>query len=106
MRPYIRASLLALTLSTSAIPAAWAKPHSAHDHAAHVAAPVPAAAQPAPLADLVKAVNIPYERFTLANGLTVLVHTDRKAPIVGVTTYSRVGSKTEPRGRTGFAHLY
>jgi predicted Zn-dependent peptidase len=106
MRPYIRASLLALTLSTSAIPAAWAKPRAAHDHAAPAAAPVAAAAQPAPLADLVKAVNIPYERFTLANGLTVLVHTDRKAPIVGVTTYYRVGSKNEPRGRTGFAHLY
>ena len=36
----------------------------------------------------------------------MLVHTDRKAPIVGVTTYYRVGSKNEPRGRTGFAHLF
>jgi zinc protease len=61
---------------------------------------------PAPLADLVKAVDIPYESFTLANGLTTLVHTDRKAPIVGVTLYYRVGSKNEPRGKTGFAHLY
>jgi predicted Zn-dependent peptidase len=63
-------------------------------------------AQPAPLSELVKAVDIPYEKFTLGNGLTVLVHTDRKAPIVGVTTYYRVGSKSEPRGRTGFAHLF
>ena len=62
--------------------------------------------RPAPLADLVRAVDIPYERFTLANGLTVLVYTDRKTPIVGVTTYYRVGSKNEPRGKTGFAHLY
>ena len=61
---------------------------------------------PAALADLVAGVDIPYEQFTLANGLTVLVHTDRKAPIVGVTTYYRVGSKHEPRGRTGFAHLF
>ncbi len=61
---------------------------------------------PAPLADLVAGVDIPYEQFALANGLTVLVHTDRKAPIVGVTTYYRVGSRHEPRGRTGFAHLF
>lgn len=63
-------------------------------------------AEPAPVEELAKAVSIPYERFELANGLTVLVHTDRKAPIVGVTTYYRVGSKHEPRGRTGFAHLF
>ncbi len=70
----------------------------------------PLAAIPAPetpsLAALVDQVDIPYEQFTLENGLTVLVHTDRKAPIVGVTTYYRVGSKHEPRGRTGFAHLF
>ncbi len=66
-------------------------------------APVPS---PAPLAELVKRVDIPYEKFVLANGLTVLVHTDRKAPIVGVTLYYRVGSRHEPRGKTGFAHLY
>jgi predicted Zn-dependent peptidase len=54
----------------------------------------------------VKKVDIPYESFKLSNGLTVLVHTDRKAPIIGVTTYYRVGSKHEPRGKTGFAHLY
>lgn len=64
------------------------------------------AAQPAPLAGLVKQVDIPYETFTLPNGLTTIVHTDRKAPVVGVTIYYRVGSKHEPRGRTGFAHLF
>ncbi|SMQ62213.1 Predicted Zn-dependent peptidase [Altererythrobacter xiamenensis] len=58
------------------------------------------------LSALVDKVDIPYESFTLDNGLTVIVHTDRKAPIVGVTTYYRVGSKHEPRGRTGFAHLF
>ena len=67
-------------------------------------APPPPAA--APLAELVKGVDIPHESFTLPNGLTTLVHTDRKAPIVGVTLYYRVGSKHEPRGKTGFAHLY
>ena len=70
------------------------------------AQPPVAAASAAPVSDLVKAVDIPYEKFTLPNGLTVLVHTDRKAPIVGVTTYYRVGSKNEPQGKTGFAHLY
>ncbi|MFM5917378.1 MAG: M16 family metallopeptidase [Novosphingobium sp.] len=72
-----------------------------------VAAPAPKpVAEPAPLSQLVQSVNIPYETFTLANGLQVIVHTDRKAPIVGVTTYYRVGSKSEPKGRTGFAHLF
>ncbi len=66
----------------------------------------PPSPQPAPLADLVAEVNIPYDSFTLGNGLRVLVHTDRKAPIVGVTLYYRVGSKNEPHGKTGFAHLY
>jgi zinc protease len=69
-------------------------------------AKTPTPAAPAPLGQLVQAVDIPYETFTLANGLRVIVHTDRKAPIVGVTTYYRVGSKSEPRGKTGFAHLY
>lgn len=72
-----------------------------------VAMAAPAAApQAAPLADLVKAVAIPHETFTLPNGLTTIVHTDRKAPVVSVVVYYRVGSKHEPRGRTGFAHLY
>jgi len=65
-----------------------------------------ASADPVPLSALVAEVDIPYETFTLANGLTTIVHTDRKSPVVGVTIYYRVGSKHEPRGRTGFAHLF
>ena len=49
---------------------------------------------------------IPYEKFTLANGLTVVVHTDRKAPIVAVNVWYHVGSKNEAPGKTGFAHLF
>ncbi|KLE33928.1 peptidase M16 [Aurantiacibacter luteus] len=64
------------------------------------------ATQTASLQEIVSAVEIPYETFTLDNGLQVVVHTDRKSPLVGVTTYYRVGSKSEPRGRTGFAHLF
>ncbi len=51
-------------------------------------------------------IDIPYERFTLPNGLRVVVHTDRKAPIVAVNVWYHVGSKDEPAGRTGFAHLF
>ncbi|HVR82422.1 MAG TPA: pitrilysin family protein [Luteimonas sp.] len=51
-------------------------------------------------------VDIPYQEFTLANGLRVIVHTDRKAPIVAVNLWYHVGSKDEPAGRTGFAHLF
>lgn len=61
---------------------------------------------PAPVADLVKTVDIPYEKFTLDNGLTVLVHEDRKAPVVAVSIWYGVGSKHEPKGQTGFAHLF
>lgn len=62
--------------------------------------------KPAPLADLVKAVSIPYEEFTLPNGLRVIVHTDRKAPVVAVSIWYHVGSRFEPAGKTGFAHLF
>ncbi|MDR1076242.1 MAG: insulinase family protein [Xanthomonadaceae bacterium] len=51
-------------------------------------------------------VDIPFEQFTLPNGLRVVVHTDRKAPIVAVNLWYHVGSKDEPAGRTGFAHLF
>jgi zinc protease len=51
-------------------------------------------------------VDIPFEQFTLDNGLRVIVHTDRKAPIVAVNVWYHVGSKDEPEGRTGFAHLF
>lgn len=51
-------------------------------------------------------VNIPYEMFTLDNGLRVIVHTDRKAPIVAVNVWYAVGSKDEQVGQTGFAHLF
>lgn len=70
----------------------------------------PAVAQklpaPVPVAKLIKQVNIPHEKFTLANGLRVIVHTDRKAPIVAVSVWYDVGSKHEPAGKTGFAHLF
>ncbi|MEJ6787922.1 pitrilysin family protein [Brevundimonas sp. BR2-1] len=60
----------------------------------------------APVADLVSRVNIPWSRFVLDNGLTVIVHEDRKAPVVAVSVWYNVGSKDEPAGSTGFAHLF
>ena len=51
-------------------------------------------------------IEIPYEKFVLDNGLTLLVHEDRKAPIVSVNVWYHVGSKNEKPGKTGFAHLF
>jgi zinc protease len=51
-------------------------------------------------------IDIPFDKFTLDNGLTVIVHEDRKAPIVAVSMWYHVGSKDEPDGKTGFAHLF
>jgi predicted Zn-dependent peptidase len=60
----------------------------------------------APVASLVRQVDIPYQQFTLDNGLRVIVHEDRKAPVVAVSVWYNVGSKDEPAGKTGFAHLF
>ncbi len=49
---------------------------------------------------------VPYEIYTLKNGLTLIVHEDKKAPIVAVNVWYHVGSKNEPVGKTGFAHLF
>ncbi len=51
-------------------------------------------------------IDIPYQKFILDNGLTLLVHEDRKAPIVAVNVWYHVGSKNEKPGKTGFAHLF
>src|SRR5437588_10833528 len=51
-------------------------------------------------------ISIPYKRFVLKNGLTLLVHEDHKAPIIAVNTWYHVGSKNEAPGKTGFAHLF
>lgn len=72
-------------------------------------AAAPAAAQsqePASAAELARGVVLDYETFTLDNGLRVVVHTDRKAPVVAVQAWYNVGSKDEPEGQTGFAHLF
>ena len=65
-----------------------------------------APAEPAPVSALVQEVAIPHSAFQLDNGLTVIVHEDHKAPVVAVSTWYNVGSKDEPAGKTGFAHLF
>lgn len=64
------------------------------------------AQQPASVEQLLAGVDVPFESFTLDNGLTVMVHEDRKAPIVAVAAWYNVGSKDEPPGQTGYAHLF
>ena len=95
---FAAASLSALALAL----AAPFSPALADNHKAAAAAPQATADLPA----LVAQVQIPYEKFQLDNGLTVIVHEDRKAPVVGVAVWYNVGSKDEPKGKTGFAHLF
>ncbi len=95
LRPRVRALALALSV-------ALAGACSAAGDANAPATPATAAAQPAQPAK----ADIAFEEFTLPNGLRVIVHTDRKAPIVAVNIWYHVGAKNELPGRTGFAHLF
>ncbi len=56
--------------------------------------------------DTESAADIPFERYQLANGLTVVLHVDRSDPIAAVAMTFHVGSAREVPGRTGFAHLF
>ncbi len=51
-------------------------------------------------------VNLPFVKFVLSNGLTVIAHEDHSAPVVSTNVWYRVGTKDERPGRTGFAHLF
>jgi len=53
-----------------------------------------------------KAPTIPHQKYTLPNGLEVILHVDRSVPIVAVEGFYKVGSGDEKPGRTGFAHLF
>jgi zinc protease len=50
--------------------------------------------------------DIPFQKYVLGNGLTLIVHEDHKAPIAAVNVWYHVGSKNEKPGKTGFAHLF
>ena len=101
----MRRSLLPFLIGTALLlPACATYPVTTETAASASAAPVAAPAAPVP--ELVERVSIPFQSFTLDNGLTVLVHEDRKAPVVAVSVWYNVGSKDEPKGKTGFAHLF
>jgi zinc protease len=52
------------------------------------------------------APKLTFEKYTLPNGLQVILHQDRKLPVVHVNLWFHVGSKNERVGRSGFAHLF
>ena len=102
MRLVSLAALLAVIAPAAPV---WA--HAPHETPYEASAALQAAPlQAAPVSDLVARVDIPWSRFVLDNGLTVLVHEDHKAPVVAVSVWYNVGSKDEPAGSTGFAHLF
>ena len=101
-----RLSMLLASTSLLAACAATPPPQAAVAPIAVEAPAVAAPAEPVPVPALVEEVAIPHQSFQLANGLTVLVHEDHKAPVVAVSTWYNVGSKDEPAGKTGFAHLF
>lgn len=55
---------------------------------------------------LVKRLPLPTSVTTLPNGLKVILHEDRRAPLVAVRVVYHVGSSNDPPGRSGFAHLF
>ncbi|WP_437550517.1 pitrilysin family protein [Sorangium sp. So ce367] len=101
---------LGLTLPAYAAPPAAAPAQPAAAQAAAkptpaAAAPIATKAQPAAAATSVS-VAIPVEKYTLENGLEVVLHEDHRTPVVAVNVWYHVGSKDEPRGKNGFAHLF
>ena len=53
-----------------------------------------------------KPLNVPVVYYKLPNGLKVIISEDHNAPVVAVAVYYNVGFRVEPKGRTGFAHLF
>jgi zinc protease len=53
-----------------------------------------------------KPLNVPVVYYKLPNGLKVVISEDHIAPVVTVAVYYNVGARLEPKGRTGFAHLF
>jgi zinc protease len=89
-RQHLRRSALALLLSCA----------SASVHAEPKATPAHVDAPARPVLD------IPFEKLTLKNGLTLILHRDPSLPMVAVNLWYHVGPANEPPGRSGFAHLF
>jgi predicted Zn-dependent peptidase len=88
-------------IAVAAVAGCVAQPHIAADsgHASTKAGAAPAAAPPS-------GINIPIDYYKLDNGLKVVLSRDTTAPTVTVGVYYHIGFRIEPRGRTGFAHLF
>ena len=71
-----------------------------------VVAAEPAVAQRQPANRAADVIDIPFEKFTLPNGLTVILAPEHSTPTLTVDVWYYVGSKNEAPGRTGFAHLF
>ncbi|RMH23123.1 MAG: insulinase family protein [Acidobacteria bacterium] len=93
----MRSSVLARVIPAIAVALALAAPAAA--------APV-ADVEQGPVSRTGDEIDIPFTKFVLDNGLTLVVHEDHKAPIVAVNVWYHVGSKDEKPGKTGFAHLF
>jgi len=102
LAPLLAALALAASPKATAGPAT---PVPSPRAAATAARPGPGAATPPP-APALATPEIPFQRWVLPNGLTLVVHEDRKAPIVAVNVWYHTGSKNEKPGKTGFAHLF
>jgi zinc protease len=70
------------------------------------AASVPGAGTPGAAVAASAVPKIRFEKYTLPNGLEVILHEDHSTPVVTVNTWYKVGSGDEKPGRTGFAHLF
>src|SRR5215469_2882382 len=103
LRVLSRALALVLFLAPLGAPALAAPAH--HKSAQHHAAPKPAPAA-VPAAQLDPVPPIAFTHRTLANGLQVFASQDRGTPNVTVQMWYGVGSKDDPAGRSGFAHLF
>src|SRR5882762_4324703 len=66
----------------------------------------PAAAAPGAVTSAPPRVEIGFEKYTLPNGLEVILCEDHRLPIVAVNLWYHVGPANETAGRTGFAHLF
>lgn len=58
------------------------------------------------LAPAALAQDVPVEKYTLPNGMTVILHEDHTLPVASINIWYKVGSQDEPPGRSGFAHLF
>ncbi|MDC0683621.1 M16 family metallopeptidase [Sorangium atrum] len=70
------------------------------------AAPASAPTAPQSAASQAPKLDIPFTKYTLKNGLTVILHEDHALPMVALNLMVKVGSRFEEPGRTGFAHLF